>query len=58
MNDAMKQSAELTSVDEDCPKLCLIDIDGDGVPDVVALNIKWILGVVAALITGLAGLIL
>lgn len=58
MNDAMKQPAELTSIDGDCPNICLIDIDGDGVPDVVSLNIKWLLGTVTALITGLAGLVL
>jgi len=43
MNEAMKEiDPEQTSVDETCPNICFVDVDGDGVPDVVTINLKWL----------------
>ena len=52
MNEAMKEThPEQTSID--CQSICLVDVDGDGIPDVATVNLKWLIGSIAAAISSI-----
>jgi hypothetical protein len=52
MNEAMKETyPEQTSLD--CQSICLVDVDGDGIPDVATINLKWLFGSIVATVSSI-----
>jgi hypothetical protein len=49
-NDTAKLSAEC--LDDDC-NVVMIDVDGDGIPDYVAVKLRWILAILGSLMTSI-----